>query len=76
MQVSFLFSSVSLQRGVPLRAPLTADVVQLTTAYILTELREVCCCARCLHCVLRASLCRRCVFNPTWNCANSSQAIM
>ena len=36
-----LFFSISLAKGVSLRSPLTADLIQLATAYILTQLREV-----------------------------------
>ena len=36
-----LFFSISVAKGVSLRSPLTADLIQLATAYILTQLREV-----------------------------------
>jgi hypothetical protein len=35
-----LYFSVSLNKGVQLRAPLTADIVQLATSYIETQLRQ------------------------------------
>jgi hypothetical protein len=36
-----LFFSISIAKGVSLRSPLTADLIQLATAYILTQLRQV-----------------------------------
>ena len=36
-----LFFSISVAKGVPLRSPLTADLIQLASAYILVQLREV-----------------------------------
>jgi hypothetical protein len=36
-----LFFSISVAKGVSLRSPLTADLIQLATAYILTQLRQV-----------------------------------